>query len=109
MPDEAGGQPRAEDEFDRALRQIIEGTAGEARFHELSASERAKARERAVKEADKRSKARQDRRATTRRRAIRAASSIAVVLVLAGSGVFAWHRFAGKASPAVTDIAASTA
>src|SRR5215469_15453425 len=99
MPDEAGGQPRAEDEWDRALRQIIDGTAGEARFHELSASERAKARARAVKQADKRAKAREDRRATTRRRVIRAASSVAAILTLAGSGVFAWHRFAGKITP----------
>ena len=114
MPDEAGGQPRAEDEFDRELRRIIDGTAGEARFHELSASERAKASEREHKQADKRAKARarearKDRRVNTRRRAIRAASSIAVILVLAGSGMFAWHRFAGKASPAVADIATSTA
>lgn len=109
MPDEAGGQPRAEDEFDRALRRIIDGTAGEPRFHELSASERA--RERAVRQADKQAKAQasKDRRATTRRRVIRAASSIAVILVLAGSGVFAWHRFAGKTSPAVADVATSTA
>jgi hypothetical protein len=109
MPDETGGQPQAEDEFDRALRRIIEGTAGEARFHELSASEREKAGARAVKQADKRAGAREDRRARTRRRAIRAASSLAVILVLAGGGVLASHRFAGKTTPAVTDSAISTA
>lgn len=109
MPDEAGGQPRAEDEFDRELRRIIEGTAGEARFHELSARERAQARAGALKQADKRAKAREDRRAAARRRAILAASSIAVMLVLAGSGVFAWHRLAGKTTPAIGDIATSTA
>ena len=105
MPDEAGGQPQAEDEFDRALRRIIDGTAGEARFHELSASERA------IKQADKqaREQAGKGRRATTRRRVIWAASSIAVILVLAGSGMFAWHRFAGQAGPPAADIATSTA
>jgi hypothetical protein len=45
--------PGTDDEFDRQLRALTEGLAGEARFHELSAAERAKAGARRAKEARK--------------------------------------------------------
>jgi hypothetical protein len=51
--DSLGPGPGTDDEFDRQLRALTEGLAGEARFHELSAAERAKAGARRAKEARK--------------------------------------------------------
>jgi hypothetical protein len=51
--DSIGPGPGTDDEFDRQLRALTEGSAGEARFHELSAAERAKEGARRAKEARK--------------------------------------------------------
>jgi hypothetical protein len=51
--DSIGPDPGTEDEFDRQLRALTEGSAGRARFHELSAAERAKAGARRAKAARK--------------------------------------------------------
>lgn len=90
-------EPGTDDEFDRQLRALTEGLAGEARFHELSAAERAKAGARRAKEARKqaarsaRLAERTARRATglpsTRRRWL-LGSLIIVVAVAIVSGLF---------------------
>jgi hypothetical protein len=72
--DSIGPDPGTEDEFDRQLRALTEGSAGRARFHELSAAERAKAGARRAKEARKQA-ARAARRAE---RAARQAAGQAV-------------------------------
>lgn len=51
--DSIGPGPGEEDEFDRQLRALTEGSAGEAKFKELSAAERAKAGARRAREARK--------------------------------------------------------
>jgi hypothetical protein len=51
--DSLGPAPGTDDEFDRQLRALTEGSAGEAQFHELSAAERAKEGARRAKEARK--------------------------------------------------------
>jgi hypothetical protein len=105
----AGGHA-PEDEFDRALRALTEGTAGEARFRELSAAEREKAGAAAGRAARKqaeelaravraeRKRARRRGRSwdePTRRRGGRARAVVAVVaaIALVGAGVFALQRF----------------
>ncbi len=60
--DSTGPGPGAEDEWDRQLRALTEGAAGQARFRELSAAERAKEGARRAKEARKQA-ARDARRA----------------------------------------------
>ena len=72
--DSIGPDPGTEDEFDRQLRALTEGSAGRARFHELSAAERAKAGARRAKQARKQA-ARDARRAE---RAARQAAGQAV-------------------------------
>jgi hypothetical protein len=55
MADGTGGPgPGSEDEFDRQLRALTEGSAGEARFREPSAAERAKAAAEQARQARKR-------------------------------------------------------
>jgi hypothetical protein len=108
--------PPAEDDLDRALRELTEGTAGEPRFKELSAEERAKAaRRQSRKRARTRTRPtpppsagwrggyrydlparelrRQGRRAR-RRRALKATAWTLAIVVLAGAGVFAYQHFA---------------
>jgi hypothetical protein len=108
-PGKGGHQP--EDEFDRALRALTEGTAGEARFKELSAAERAKAGAEAVKAARKQAEARAraakaerkqagprgkrlDAARPPRTRGGRARVIVAVVaaFALAGTGLFTLQR-----------------
>jgi hypothetical protein len=95
MPDGTSPPPPAEDDFDRALRELTEGTARQARFKEPSAAERA----RAAKEAEQaRKRARRQARATRnrarRRRAVKAVSWGAAIVVLAGALAFTWRHFA---------------
>jgi hypothetical protein len=95
--DSLGPEPGTDDEFDRQLRALTEGLAGEARFRELSAAERAKAGARRAREARKqaarsaRLAERTARRATglpsTRRRWL-LGSLIIVVAVAIVSGLF---------------------
>ena len=84
------GQRRySDDEFDRALRELAEGTAGEPRFREASAAERARQAKQQAKRARKQAKARRGRGRAGRGRAT-ALTSVGVVLVLAAAGTFAW-------------------
>jgi hypothetical protein len=63
------GQRRySDDEFDRALRELAEGTAGEPRFHEASAAERARQAKQQAKRARKQSRRRRGRGAERDRR-----------------------------------------
>jgi hypothetical protein len=100
--DSIGPDPGTEDEFDRQLRALTEGSAGRARFHELSAAERAKAGARRAKKARKQA-ARDARRAE---RAARQAAgqavgrppsprrlllgSLIIMVAVAVVSVFAW-------------------
>jgi hypothetical protein len=109
VPGAGGHAP--EDEFDRALRALTEGTAGAARFRELSAAEREKAGAaaaraarrqaeelaRAVKAEQKRARRRgQSWDEPARSRGGRARRMVAVIAAIAliGAGVFALQRFA---------------
>jgi hypothetical protein len=119
MSDETMEQSPAEDDLDRALRELTEGTAGEARFRELSAKERAKAAKGQSKQARQRARARQapgpsdgwrggyrydlparqlrkQGRAARRPRALRATAWTVAIVVLAGAGVLAYQHFANK-------------
>ena len=83
------GQRRySDDEFDRALRELADGTAGEPRFREASAAERARQAKQQAKRARKQAKRRRGR-GPGRGRAT-AWTSVGVVLVLAAAGTFAW-------------------
>ena len=86
------GQRRySDDEFDRALRELAEGTAGEPRFREASAAERARQAKQQAKRARKQAKPRRGRgRAERGRGRATAWTSVGVVLVLAAAGSFAW-------------------
>jgi hypothetical protein len=84
------------DEFDRALRELAEGTAGEPRFREASAAERARQAKQQAKRARKQSRRRRGRgRAERDRGRATAWTSVGVVLilVLAAAGAFAWLQF----------------
>ena len=104
MPDEATMPPPAEDEFDRALRELTEKPAGAARFHEPSAAERAAAAARQAEQA--RQQARQTRavrRQFRRRQAGKVlAWSAAIVLVAGGVGL-GWRHFGGLAKGTPND------
>jgi hypothetical protein len=104
MSDGTIGQSSAEDDMDRLLRELTEGKAGEARFREASAVERAKAAARAARLAKK--AARRSRRSKSRRTARTALSWAAAIAIFAGGGVFAWHYFAGKETGSVIGTAA---
>lgn len=119
MSDGIREQPPAEDDLDRALRDLTEGNAGEATFKEPSAEERAKAAKRQLRQSQKRAKARarqapepsggwrggyrydlparelrkQGRRAR-RRRALKATAWTVAVVVLGGACVVAYQHFA---------------
>jgi hypothetical protein len=56
-----GQQRYSDDEFDRALRELAEGTAGEPRFREASAAERARQAKQQAKRARKQAKRRHGR------------------------------------------------
>lgn len=125
-----------DDDFDRALRALTEGSAGEAKFRELSAAERAKAGARRAREARKQAKrnarkagraARADQRARSSdgyepaevrsggrpggRRAL--TGWLALIVILAVSGGLAWlrigHPFGAKngAAPSLTGPSAT--
>jgi hypothetical protein len=119
MSDGITEQPPAEDDLDRALRELTEGIAGEAKFKEPSARERAKAAKRQSKQARKGARARTRRapepsagwrggyrydlparelrrqgRQARRRRALKATAWTVSIVVLAGAGVFAYQHFA---------------
>jgi hypothetical protein len=121
MSDGPTEQSPAEDDLDRALRELTDGTAGEARFRELSAKERAKAAKGQSKQAQQRAKARarqargpsdgwrggyrydlparqlrKQGRAARRRRALRAIAWTAAIALLAGGGVLAYQHFANE-------------
>jgi hypothetical protein len=105
----AGGGHQPEDELDRALRALTEGTAGEARFRELSAAERAKAGAAVAKAARKEAEERARAAAADRKRArrqggsgdaparprgarIRVAVAVIAAFALAGAGLYTLQR-----------------
>lgn len=80
MPDATNGQgPASADEFDRELRELTEGTAGEPLFFEPSAAERARAATVRVRRAS--------------RRNFRLAGVLFAVAVLIGAAVLAWLEY----------------
>jgi hypothetical protein len=131
MPDGTREQSPAEDDIDRALRELSEGITGEARFKEPSAKERAKAAKRPSRQARKQAKARarqapepsagwrggyrydlparelrrQGRRAS--RRVVKAVAWTGAIVILAGSGVFAYQHFAKKHGGAAAAISSA--
>jgi hypothetical protein len=89
----SGQQRYSDDEFDRALRELADGTAGEPRFREASAAERARQAKRQAKRARKQERPRRGRGRTERARGRATAwTSVGVVLVLAAAGTFAWMQ-----------------
>jgi hypothetical protein len=113
--------PDEEDEFDRQLRALTEGSAGEARFKELSAAERAKAGARRAKEARRQAElnARQAQRAAgvrpprpagaPARRVLLGSLIIAVaVAFVSGAAWLSLHRPLNGAPNATQQTAPST-
>jgi hypothetical protein len=87
----SGQQRYSDDEFDRALRDLAEGKAGEPRFREASAAERARLAKQQAKRARKQARRRRGRgRAERGPGRATAWTSVGVVLVLAAVGTFAW-------------------
>jgi hypothetical protein len=112
MSEGANGQgPAPADEFDRALRELTEGRANGARFHEPSAAERAKqaavkarqARKEALRDAKQATKrARQQLRSGGGHRGLMTGTLIVlVVLVLAGG--LTWIRL-GRTAGGAADL-----
>jgi hypothetical protein len=102
------GQRRySDDEFDRALRELADGTAGEPRFREASAAERARQAKQQAKRARKQAKARRGRGRAGRGR-VTGWTSVGVVLVLAAAGAFAWLQLRHSPTAATaTPVAAA--
>ncbi|HUN32044.1 MAG TPA: hypothetical protein VMU95_08480 [Trebonia sp.] len=121
MSDGVMEPPPAEDDLDRALRELTEGNAGEAKFKELSAKERAKAAREQSNQARKRAKAwarqapapsagwrggyrydlparqlRKQGRRARRGRALKTTAWIAAIVVFAGAGLFAYQHLANE-------------
>jgi hypothetical protein len=108
----SGQQRYSDDEFDRALRELAEGTAGEPRFREASAAERARQAKQQAKRARRQSRRRRGRGRPERDSRGRATTwtSVGVVLVLAAVGTFAWVQFHHQSTAsAVRSIAPTTA
>jgi hypothetical protein len=105
----SGQQRYSDDEFDRALRELAEGTADEPRFREASAAERAKQ----AKQQAKRARKQQRRRRGLGRGRATAWTSAGAVLVLAAAGTFAWlqlrHPSTVSAGHSVVSAIASAA
>jgi hypothetical protein len=102
MPDATNGQgPASADEFDRELRELTEGTAGEPLFIEPSAAERAKSATVRVRQAS--------------RRRGRLAGVLFAVAILVAAAVLAWLEYthtpssAGGTPPAKSAPAPSAA
>jgi hypothetical protein len=109
----SGPRRYSDDEFDRALRELAEGTAGEPRFHEASAAERARQAKHQAKRARRQSRGRLGQGRAERGRGQATATSVGVVLVLAAAGAFAWLQLrhpstattGGSVAPAVAEAA----
>jgi hypothetical protein len=111
-----GEQPSAEDDLDRALRELTEKTVSEAAFKEPSAKERAKAARKQSRRAGKKAsrqaaepsagwrggyrydlsarELRRQHRRGRRLRALKVTSWTVAIAVLAGAGVFAYQHVA---------------
>ena len=80
-----------DDEFDRALRELAEGTAAEPRFREPSAAERERLAEEQARQARKRARRRRRRPRTERGRGPTTRwTSAGVIIAVAAAGGFAW-------------------
>jgi hypothetical protein len=91
VSDGLSGQRRySDDEFDRALRELAEGTAAEPRFREASAAERHKQARQQAKRARKQAGRRSGRRGGRGRGRATALTSLIVALVLAAAGGLVW-------------------
>jgi hypothetical protein len=114
MPDAASTPPPADDEFDRALRELTENPAGPARFHEPSAAERAQAaarraelaRQQAERASQQAQLTRAARKQSKRRQAGKAVAWTAVIVLVAGGVAVGWRHFGGltKGSPNDTGL-----
>ena len=109
----SGQQRYSDDEFDRALRELADGTAGEPRFREASAAERARQAKQQAKRARKQPRRLSGRGQPERDSRGRATTwtSVSVVLVLVAAGAFIWLQVrppaagttAAPIAPAVAD------
>src|SRR5580692_8391544 len=107
----SGQQRYSDDEFDRALRELADGTAGEPRFREASAAERARQAKQQAKRARKQPRRRRGRRQPERDSRGRATTWTSVGLVLVAAGAFIWLQVrppsagttAAPIAPAVAD------
>ncbi|HEX3958247.1 MAG TPA: hypothetical protein VHZ03_16710 [Trebonia sp.] len=114
MPDATSTPPPAEDEFDRALRELTENPAGSARFHEPSAAERARAAakraelvQRRTEQASQHAKLTRAAKKQFRRRwAGEAVAWTAAIALVAGGLAVGWRHFGGltKGSPNDTGL-----
>lgn len=107
MPEGMSGQTPAEDDIDRQLRELTQGSPDSARYREPSAAERAKAAEQARKQAKERARQarRQDRRMARRSggrpSAGQALSWAIAIVVLAAAGLLSWRHYAPAPGGAV--------
>jgi hypothetical protein len=113
---EVGGPgPASGDQFDAALRSLIDGTAGDARFREMSAADRAKQAKKSQQRAerDRAKRARGQSSARRRRRSpIRITTAIVIPAALICGGLYAYshHKYANGpiAQPRAANPLAST-
>lgn len=120
MSDGISGQQNSDDDFDRALRELTEGTAAEPRFREASAAERARRAKELARQQAKRTRKRagrsrgQGRAERDHGRATRW-TGLGVLLVVAAVGGFLWLEFGprtatttGTAVAPVTSVTADS-
>jgi hypothetical protein len=96
MSGEGGNGPVSGDQFDEALKSLLEGNAGQPRFREMSAADRAKQADKARKQAEREHAKHARHRAKPRRRLGRRARIIVTTVVLAvvgGGGLYAVGHF----------------
>jgi hypothetical protein len=96
MSGEGGNGPVSGDQFDEALKSLLDGNAGQPRFREMSAADRAKQADKARKQAE-RNRAKHARRRSGRRRHLGRGARIlvttVVLAVIGGGGLYAVSHF----------------
>jgi len=104
----SGHQRYSDDDFDRALRELADGTAAEPRFREGSAAERAKAAKQQAKRNRKQARRQRGQRPGRGRGWTRVLTGLIVLVVLGGSGAVLWlktrHSPAPSAPAAVRSV-----